>query len=208
MKEGGFGTEGIGTGWEGARETPISPQALFVHTVCQTVRENVDSMQSTPILLKFSFWQSSTQALQSFSSFPFLSGTTEDFYDEGISDPYPMIIELAAKAIGNKIFYNAHFYFWDNLQIQRNHTYINQVRELVTRYISHYAYVHNKRHRPAWRIRKMIENGEFNETIEQCFEKEGQGCRKNLVTRFFCGPEKFCKNDPRRALDRAKENIL
>ena len=28
------------------------------------------------------------------------------------------------------------------------------------------------------------------------------------MTRFFCGPDKFCKDDPLRALDRAKENIL
>ena len=119
-----------------------------------------------------------------------------------------MIIERAARAIGNKIFYNAHFYFRDNLKIQRTHTYMNQVREPVSRYISHYAYMHNARHRPAWRINKMIQNGEFNETIEQCFEREGQGCKHNLMTRFFCGPKTFCKNDGRRALERAKGNIL
>ena len=119
-----------------------------------------------------------------------------------------MIIERAARAIGNNIFYNAHFYFRDNLKIQRTHTYINQVREPVSRYISHYSYMHNTRHRPAWRINKMIRNGELNETIQQCFERESQGCKKNLMTRFFCGPEKFCKNDGRRALKRAKENIL
>lgn len=68
--------------------------------------------------------------------------------------------------------------------------------------------MHNTRHRPAWRINKMIRNGELNEAIQQCFEREGQGCKKNLMTRFFCGPEKFCKNDGRRALKRAKENIL
>ena len=109
----------------------------------------------------------------------FFTGTTEDFYDEGISDPYPMIIERAARAIGNKIFYNAHFFFRDNLQIQRTHTYINQVREPVSRYISHYAYMHNKRHRPVWRIRKMIENGEFNQT-NSASKNKAKGAKTTL----------------------------
>ena len=62
--------------------------------------------------------------------------------------------------------------------------------------------------RPKDRVKQMIESGEFNETIEQCFEKQGQGCKHNVMTRFFCGNEVFCKNDARKALDRAKENIL
>lgn len=62
--------------------------------------------------------------------------------------------------------------------------------------------------RPKKRVKKMIESGEFNETIEQCFEKQGQGCKHNVMTRFSCGTEVFCKNDARKALDRAKLNIL
>ena len=54
----------------------------------------------------------------------------------------------------------------------------------------------------------MIDSGEFYDTIEQCFEKQGQGCKHNVMTRFFCGTEDFCKNDAKKALKRAKENIL
>jgi len=54
----------------------------------------------------------------------------------------------------------------------------------------------------------MINSGEFYETIEQCFQGQGQGCKHNVMTRFFCGTEDFCKNDAKKALERAKENIL
>ena len=135
-------------------------------------------------------------------------GTTEDFYDQGISKPYPELIEKEANNSPQQMFFNAHFYFRNNLKLQRTHTYINQVREPLARYISHYTYMYNTRHRPLERVQKMIESGEINETIEQCFDKQGQGCKHNVMTRFFCGPETFCKNDQEKALKRAKENIM
>lgn len=118
-----------------------------------------------------------------------------------------MIIEQKVKQADRPILFNAHFYFRNDLKIQRTHTYINQIRHPVNRYISHYAYMRTM-NRPKKRVKKMIESGEFNETIEQCFEKQGQGCKHNVMTRFFCGTEVFCKNDTRKALDRAKGNIL
>ena len=54
----------------------------------------------------------------------------------------------------------------------------------------------------------MTENGEFNDTTEQCFEREGQRCKQIVMTQFFCGTESFCKNGGQEALDRAKKNIL
>ena len=62
--------------------------------------------------------------------------------------------------------------------------------------------------RPEKRVKQMIDSGEFYETIEQCFERQGQGCKHNVMTRFFCGTADFCKNDAKKALERAKENIL
>ena len=119
-----------------------------------------------------------------------------------------MIIEHGASIVRRQIFFNAHFYFRNDLKLQRTHTYVNQVREPVARYISHYAYMHNARHRPPERVQEMIESGEWNDTIEECFEKEGQGCKHNIMTRFFCGPASYCKNNPKKALKRAKENIV
>lgn len=104
--------------------------------------------------------------------------------------------------------FNAHFYFRNNLKIQLAHTYINQVREPVARYLSHYSYMHNARHRPPERLKEMIDSGEIRDTVEECFDKMGQGCKHNVMTRFFCGPENFCKKDPKKALKMAKENIV
>ena len=119
-----------------------------------------------------------------------------------------MIIERKARETSRQVLFNAHFYFRNDLNINRTHTYINQVREPVARYISHYTYMRRSRNRPKDRIKQMIKSGEWNETIEECFEKQGQGCIPNVMTRFFCGTEDYCKNDARRALERAKENIL
>ena len=134
--------------------------------------------------------------------------TTEDFYDKGIKEPYPEVIEELATSSRQQMFFNSHFYFRKYLKISRIHTYINQVREPVARFISHYAYMHNKRHRPPGRVQEMIDSGEWNDTIEQCFHKEGQGCKHNVMTRFFCGPELFCKNNLTKALENAKLNIV
>ena len=139
--------------------------------------------------------------------FLFIVENTEDFYDRGHSWPYPSIIESRVKQVNRPIFFNAHFYFRNNLKIQRTHTYINQIRHPVDRYISHYAYMRTT-NRPKKRVKQMIDSGEFYDTIEQCFEKQGQGCKYNVMTRFFCGTEAFCKSDAKKALKRAEENIL
>ena len=119
-----------------------------------------------------------------------------------------MIIEQKVKdAKYRQVLFNAHFYFRNDLKLQRTHTYINQVRDPVTRYISHYIYMRSA-NRPLDRVRQMIESGEINDTIEQCFEKQGQGCKYNVMTRFFCGTEHFCKSDAQKALVRAKEHIV
>ncbi|CAH3160891.1 unnamed protein product, partial [Porites lobata] len=141
-------------------------------------------------------------------NYRYIRHTTEDFYDKGIKEPYPEAIEELATSSRQQMFFNSHFYFRKYLKISRVHTYINQVREPVARFISHYAYMHNKRHRPPGRVQEMIDSGEWNDTIEQCFHKEGQGCKHNVMTRFFCGPELFCKNNLTKALENAKLNIV
>lgn len=136
-----------------------------------------------------------------------MTETTEDFYDKGVSAPYPMIIERKVRG-SRKVLFNAHFFFRNNLDLElRSHTYINQVREPVARFISHYSYMRST-NRPKDRIQQMIDSGEWNETIEECFEKQSQGCRRNVMTRFFCGTDRFCKSDAPNALIKAKENIL
>lgn len=134
--------------------------------------------------------------------------TTEDFYDQGISAPYPIIIERKVSGSNRLVLFNAHFFFRNNLDLKlRSHTYINQVREPVARFLSHYSYMRST-NRPKDRIQQMIDSGEWTETIEECFEKQSQGCKRNVMTRFFCGTDRFCKSDAPKALIKAKENIL
>jgi len=128
-------------------------------------------------------------------------------YDKGQLRAYQEIIEHKVNQTDRQVIFNAHFKFRNNLKIQRTHTYIDQIRHPIDRYISHYAYMRST-NRAEERVKKMIETGEFNDTIEQCFEKQGIGCKYNLMTRFFCGTEDFCMNDTEKALARAKENIL
>ncbi|XP_078384454.1 uronyl 2-sulfotransferase-like isoform X2 [Oculina patagonica] len=171
---------------------PISPDVVLYNRVYKTGSESAGAI--------FRF-------VGSLMDYEYSRQTTEDFYDRGISEPYPMIIERKVKYTKQPLLFNAHFYFRNNLKIHRTHTYVNQIREPVARYISHYAYMRTQ-NRPVKRVNEMIRSGEFNETIEECFEKQGQGCKHNVMTRFFCGTEEFCRNDPQKALARAKENIL
>ena len=137
----------------------------------------------------------------------FIVETTEDFYDRDKSKPFPMIIEHKVKQADRPILFNAHFNFRNDLKIQRTHTYINQIRHPVDRYLSSCACMRTT-NRPKQQVKQMTDSGEFNETIEQCFEKQGQGCKHNVMTPFFCGTEDFCKSDTKKALERAKENIF
>ena len=136
--------------------------------------------------------------------------TTEDWYDTGKPYPYPQIIVgnahhlLTSRA---RAAFAAHFYFRDNLALRESHAYINQVREPVKRVISHYFYMHTFSMRPKDRVEDMIKSGEYNETLEECFERQRKGCQNNIMTRFLCGPEPFCKTGSGEALARAVENV-
>jgi len=171
---------------------PIAPDVVLYNRIFKTGSETTGAL--------FSF-------VAAMMNYIYTRENTEDFYDRGQSRSFPMIIERRVKQADRPIFFNAHFYFRNNLKIQRTHTYINQIRHPVDRYISHYAYMRTT-NRPETRVKQMIDSGEFYETIEQCFEKQGQGCKHNVMTRFFCGTEDFCKKDAEKALERAKENIL
>ncbi|XP_065070442.1 uncharacterized protein LOC135695312 [Rhopilema esculentum] len=134
-------------------------------------------------------------------------GTTEDWYKTGDSFPYPDIIEkYASKSMVRRV-YSGHFYFRPNMKIKRSYTYINQVREPFQRIVSHYHYMRYSKDRPKNRIREMMETGEFNETLSECFEKQHRGCENNVMTRFFCGEEALCENGTAKAVELAKYNM-
>ena len=100
----------------------------------------------------------------------------------------------------------AHFYFRINTGIKMSHTYINLLREPVNRFISHYYYVRSPKRWPE-RLHRLKALGHWNVTLLQCLEKQYEGCKWNMMTRFFCGPEAFCTTGSRKALSQAKYNM-
>ena len=87
-----------------------------------------------------------------------------------------------------------------------NYTYINLLRNPVDRYISYYYYARSPYRFPE-RLNKLKELGHFNESIEECLEKQHEGCTWNQMTRFFCGPQAICRNGSSKALEQAKHNL-
>ncbi|KAL9955262.1 hypothetical protein ACROYT_G036560 [Oculina patagonica] len=136
-------------------------------------------------------------------------GTTEDWYDEGKSHPYPgLIIRKANKKLIKypRMAFVAHFYFRRNLNLPQTHTYINQVRDPVRRLVSHYHYMRSS-NRPAYRIKEFRASGELNESLEKCFRRQHKGCQNNVMTRFFCGRHFYCRRGNGHALHKAMNNI-
>lgn len=100
----------------------------------------------------------------------------------------------------------AHFYFRIDSGIDMSHTYINLLREPIKRFISHYYYARSPKRWPE-KLRRLKALGHWNVTLLQCLEKQYEGCKWNVMTRFFCGPEAFCKTGNGRALSQAKYNM-
>ena len=97
----------------------------------------------------------------------------------------------------------AHLYFRKDVEA----TYINLLREPVARFISHYYYCRSSFRWPI-KLKQLKARGHFNVTIEECLERQLEGCTWNHMTRFFCGPYAFCKTGNVQALARAKDNML
>ena len=100
----------------------------------------------------------------------------------------------------------AHFYFRIDTGIKMKHTYINLLRKPIDRFISNYYYVRSPTRWPE-KLRKLKASGHWNVTLEQCIDKQYEGCKWNTMTRFFCGPEPFCKKGNKKALSKAKYNM-
>ena len=81
------------------------------------------------------------------------------------------------------------------------------MREPVARFISHYYYCRSSDRWPK-KLKRIKELGQYNVTIEECLEKQYEGCVWNHMTRFFCGPHAFCKTGSAEALARAKHNMV
>lgn len=85
-----------------------------------------------------------------------------------------------------------------------NYTYVTIMREPVSRYISSYLYYHFS---SKANIQRILDPAHRNETLEECLLNQHEGCTSNLMTKYFCGHELFCKLGNREALQKAKSNL-
>ena len=146
--------------------------------------------------------------LSSLNNFFVQKMTTEDWYSDGDSYPYPESIEyIANKRDKQYTAFTAHFYFRKNLDVDLRHTYINVLREPVQRVVSHYFYMRNTKLRPPERITELKEEGRWNESLTACVTKQRKECEDNVMTAFFCGPMRYCKQGTAKALHKAKANM-
>lgn len=135
---------------------------------------------------------------------------TEEWSSRKRSHPILSRIQAAVKRRkhrSKRLLAIAHFYFRIDSGLRKKHTYINLVREPVNRFISHYYYTRSPKRWPK-KLRRIKSLGQYNVTLEECIEKQYEGCKPNVMTRFFCGPESFCKSGSRKALLQAKYNML
>lgn len=119
------------------------------------------------------------------------------------------IIKGVAKSIKFKkhkrIVYARHFYYVDfKLYGLSNFNYVAIIREPTSRFISSYFYYHfsTKPH-----IQGMLKPKFRNESLLECIARKHNGCAHNLMTKYFCGHERFCDLGNEKALSLAKENL-
>ena len=106
---------------------------------------------------------------------------------------------------GKKFVYARHFYHVDfHLFGLEDYTYVTLVRNPVSRLVSSYLYYHfsSKAH-----IQRILNPTHKNESLEECLIYEHDGCKRNLMTKYFCGHMKFCKFGDKKALECAKNNL-
>ena len=106
----------------------------------------------------------------------------------------------------NGFVYARHFYYVDFSKYQlKNHTYVTVLRHPVSRFVSSYLYYHfsSKPH-----IQAILKPEHRNESLEECLRFQHSGCTHNLMTKYFCGHELFCKTGSEQALAQAKKNLM
>ena len=120
-------------------------------------------------------------------------------------------MERTARLVHSKLspkrgfVYAQHFYHVDFHQFGLlNYTYITIMREPLSRFVSSYLYYHlsSKTH-----IQSILDPMHKDETLEECLAHEHEGCTNNLMTKYFCGHDMFCKLGNKEALQKAKSNL-
>ena len=113
-------------------------------------------------------------------------------------------IKQVVEAGGRRIAYAQHFYYTDFSPYLKNYGYITLVREPVDRLISSFNYYH---YSTKEYIKRMLPKERRKETLLDCVQMEHEGCKHNLLTKYFCGHSRNCSSGGRQALKIAKYNL-
>ncbi len=110
-----------------------------------------------------------------------------------------------AKAKHKRFVYARHFYYVDFRRFNLDDfTFVTFVRDPVSRFVSSFLYYHysSKAH-----IQSILDPAHRNETLLDCLKEQHEGCTHNLMTKYFCGHQPFCKLGSEEALSHAMENM-
>lgn len=103
-----------------------------------------------------------------------------------------------------RIAFAQHFYYMDFSPNLHNYGYVTLVREPVQRMISSFNYYHYSKKDY---IKRMLPKDRKDETLLDCIKMEHEGCKHNLMTKYFCGHTRNCSNGSSKALKIAKYNL-
>lgn len=104
-----------------------------------------------------------------------------------------------------RIVYARHFYYVNFVHYGlTDYEYITIIRDPVKRFVSSYLYYHfsSKTH-----IQKMLKPAHKNESLLECISRRENGCAHNLLTKYFCGHQGYCRLGNKEALGQAKVNM-
>lgn len=132
--------------------------------------------------------------------------TTEQWYNNHDKYLYSKLVESKSRKNESSAFI-AHFYFRQYFDIDKSFTYINILRHPVSRIISHFYYMREETLRSKEKLEEFKKRGYWNESILNCIIDQHEGCEDNLMTRFLCGRNSYCKTGSEKALNRAKFNM-
>ena len=107
--------------------------------------------------------------------------------------------------LDKRAVYTRHFYFVDfTVYSLRSFKYVTVIRHPVDRVLSSYLYYHfsSRKH-----IQLNLNKAHKNESLSSCVQNQHEGCTHNLVTKYFCGHDNWCRLGDKRALDTAKKNL-
>ena len=123
------------------------------------------------------------------------------------SQEIPLVMAQINEAMeggAKRIAFAQHFYYTDFSPHLQNYGYVTLVREPVERMISSFNYYH---YSTKEYIRRMLPKDRRDESLLDCIKNEHEGCKHNLMTKYFCGHTHNCSSGSSKALQIAKYNL-